>query len=169
QQDPSALTNTLNQLRTFNEPRYLHQTTRRSKQEPMLDMVDDLPIAMESWLAAAGADINLGNATQDNTAHGNIAQAGPWPEQAWRIHFHVPIYVDTFGQLRATQADITQAVVFLEAHQEDRIEGAPWFTGDYEVETYAWGVLPAELQASSLAEGIARELQYLQGVLNQLP
>ena len=31
----------------------------------------------------------------------------------------------------------------------------------YEVETYAWGVLPAELKTSTLDEGIAQEIAWL--------
>jgi hypothetical protein len=38
----------------------------------------------------------------------------------------------------------------------------------YEVETYAWGVLPSELRRESLDEGIAQEIAWLQSQLDGL-
>ncbi len=161
-----ALQSTAQQLYEFSEPRYLHQTTRPAalptgqtpesstaasgltesgSPELAVDMVDDLPQALSAWLPA-----------QADAA---------WPAQPWRIHFHVPIFVERFGHLWATRGDIHRAVQFLSAQREQSIGGAPWFTGDYEVETYAWGVLPTELRGDNLASGIARELLYLQSVL----
>jgi len=87
------------------------------------------------------------------------------PDQPWRIHFHVPIYVDQFGELSTTRSDIADACRYLEAHRRDSVAGAEWFTGHYEVETYAWPVLPADLQVSSLSAGIAQELEYFETVL----
>ena len=140
---------TWQQLCQFSEPRYLHQTTRADSAtdaaEQAVDMVDDLPLALRDWLSSP--------------------PAGPWPRQPWRIHFHVPIFVERFGNLIATRDDIHRAVNILEAKRAETVEGRPWFTGDYEVETYAWGVLPTELRVDNLADGIARELSYLQSVL----
>lgn len=64
-----------------------------------------------------------------------------------RVHFHVPIYLEHFGHLRTTQGEILRCLSSL----------AP-DVRHFEVETYAWGVLPAELQRAGLAEGIADEL-----------
>lgn len=136
------------QLEQLHEPRYLHQTTRRSEHVAHrpgdVEMVDDLAIALSQW---------------------RKSPADSYPTQAWRIHFHVPIFVDKFGALVASRADIHAALGVLEANRTRTIDGAPWFTGDYEVETYAWGVLPAELRVDNLADGIARELSYLHDVL----
>ena len=146
---------TQHQLVNFSEPRYLHQTTRpRSSSSQTLetialntiDMVDDLPQALSNWLSQTSSEQR-------------------WPLQPWRIHFHVPIFVEKFGNLLATRQDIHQAIQILEAGRTQTIDGVPWFTGDYEVETYAWGVLPPELRVDNLADGIARELMYLQSVL----
>jgi hypothetical protein len=38
---------------------------------------------------------------------------------------------------------------------------------DWEVETYAWGVLPAALRPDSLAAGIARELQWFDQLVKE--
>lgn len=149
---------TLNQLLSFSEPRYLHQTTRVGASRGRSELVDDLPIALRQWLPEA--TMRSGTAV-----HPAITQ---WPEEAWRIHFHVPIYVERFGGLKATREDITEAASYVHARRDVQVAERAWFTGDYEVETYAWGVLPPELQTADLAHGIARELQYFQGVLERL-
>ncbi len=142
---------TWQQLVNFSEPRYLHQTTRphgnAQQADHSLEMVDDLPDALNSWLTSPAS------------------QQTVWPDQPWRIHFHVPIFVEQFGNLQATRQDIHQAIKILESKRSQTIDGNSWFTGDYEVETYAWGVLPPELRVDNLAEGIASELTYLQSVL----
>ena len=37
----------------------------------------------------------------------------------------------------------------------------------FEVETYAWGVLPESLQVDQLSEGIAREMKWFAELLEQ--
>ena len=81
-----------------------------------------------------------------------IARHEANPQGEWRVHFHVPVYVESFGQLNATQSDIRD---FLQAVQgDDELH-------HYEVETYAWNVLPADLQRDELADGIADELKWV--------
>lgn len=147
--DAVLLVQTYDQLRTFNEPRYLHQTTRLAPQTGAVELLDDLPAALQNWI--------------DNS---NGSKRPPsWPSAPWRIHFHVPIYTQRFGMLNATSDDIPAAIAALDASRDLLVENRPWFTGDYEVETYAWSVLPPELQSSDLAHGIARELQHFSKVL----
>ena len=72
-------------------------------------------------------------------------------EQAeWRTHFHVPIYLKRFGRLETTQSEID---LFLGALGKDEVL-------HFEVETYAWSVLPDDLKEESLAAGIAREMAW---------
>jgi hypothetical protein len=113
------------QLAAFSEERYLHQTMIRRGAGQSPVFYEDLPLAL----------------------------AQP-PEGEWRVHFHVPIFVERFGQLEATQSDILEALEVLLADGKSR---------HYEVETYAWGVLPAELRQVGLAEGIAMEMEWLEG------
>lgn len=134
----------LEQLRTFNEPKYLHQTSRCDPAGRLSELSEDLSHALSNWLPDAD-----------------------FPSQPWRIHFHVPIFVDAFEQLSTTQADIATATRCLEQHRHEQIEGVPWFTGHYEVETYAWTVLPDSLSSENLAEGIAHEMKYFAGILEQ--
>jgi hypothetical protein len=69
----------------------------------------------------------------------------------WRVHFHVPIFLEQFGQLRATRGDIRECLTAARRYSDCR---------HFEVETYAWGVLPPELREPDLAAGIAKELEW---------
>ncbi len=111
----------LEQLVAFGEDRYLHQTSVRTSDAA--HFFQDLPEAIEQ--------------SRRNGVSGE-----------WRVHFHVPVYLKSFGFLKTSQADIL-----------DCIANFPENT-HYEIETYAWNVLPSHLQCESLAEGIAKELQW---------
>ena len=68
-----------------------------------------------------------------------------------RAHFHVPIFLDTFGVLRSTQKDIIRVL--------DYLKRKPVST-HLEVETYTWDVLPAHLK-EPMADSISRELEWV--------
>jgi hypothetical protein len=118
----------IEQLRGFAEHRYLHQTCVSSGGE--VRFYEDLSMALE----AEGDPRKL---------------AGEW-----RVHFHVPVYLDRFGLLETSQRDILACI--------ETVRDLPEIT-HFEVETYAWGVLPDELKAPDLATGIARELAWFAG------
>jgi hypothetical protein len=61
--------------------------------------------------------------------------------------------------LRSTQGEILECVKRLMAAD------APQFSGHFEVETYAWSVLPPSIRKVSLAQGIARELAWFEAKL----
>lgn len=128
--DPDVRHGTFEQLGTFNEPRYLHQTVvRRGSQETFYE---DLPQALQ----AEGADLS----------------------GEWRTHFHVPVYLDAFGHLRGSQQQISQCLANFA-----RLTNCKHL----EVETYAWGVLPADLQEPTLAAGIAKEMAWLDAEMSR--
>ena len=54
--------------------------------------------------------------------------------------------------LQATQQAILECLAFARTHDT---------TASFEVETYAWGVLPEELQQPDLATGIAEEMSWM--------
>lgn len=100
---------------------------------------------------------------------GSVTEFGDLPEalaggrrdgSEWRVHFHVPIYLVRFGQLSATQSAVRECLAALVRH---RIQT------DFEVETYAWTVLPESYQVPELAEGIARELQWFEAARAEFP
>jgi sugar phosphate isomerase/epimerase len=98
-----------------------------------------------------------------------VAQRNPsrsWPDlpealaagnggDEWRVHFHVPIFLERYGGLESTQ-DHLRAVI-------ERVKGV---TDQLEIETYTWDVLPEDLKASSV-ESIAREYEWVLGVLGR--
>jgi len=144
QGDAARQANLADQMRAFNEPKFLHQTTQRRPTGGLAWIVDDLPLAISQRL-----------------------DQQPYPVEPWRIHFHVPIYVDQFGELRTTQADIAEVTRYMQQQQAAQAAGDAWFTGHFEVETYAWTVLPSRLAEENLAAGIARELEYFRNLLCQ--
>lgn len=124
QKDASANEKLLEQLKVFNESTYLHQVVEKS-QDAQIRQYPDLPQAIER--------VNI--------------QEG----QEWRIHFHVPIFLKTYGDLASTQNDILE--VFALQKQ--------WhYSNHLEVETYTWEVLPTDMQLDLLAS-IERELRWV--------
>lgn len=78
-------------------------------------------------------------------------------DEPWRVHFHVPIDREGFGRLRTTRQAVVELAGMI-AQLDCRL---------FEVETYAWSVLPLELQTPTLADGIARELAWFISVTHE--
>ena len=72
------------------------------------------------------------------------------PRGVWRVHFHVPIFANQLAMLNTTQSEIHECL-----KQLDPLDGQPLH---FEIETYAWSVMPIPWRPKSLAEGIAKEL-----------
>lgn len=70
----------------------------------------------------------------------------------WRIHCHVPIFLQQVAALGSTH-DSLRAI--LQALRSEAL------STHLEVETYTWDVLPAHLKESSKALAIARELAFI--------
>ena len=73
----------------------------------------------------------------------------------WRVHFHVPLFLETYGLLGSTQKEIRETL---------EIQKASPFTNHLEIETYTWGVLPATYQVP-MAESISREIKTITDLL----
>ena len=69
----------------------------------------------------------------------------------WRVHFHVPIFLDTLGKYSSTQFFITE---FLALHRDSPV------TEQMEVETYTWNVLPDHCKTDDIDDAIIRELNW---------
>ncbi len=78
------------------------------------------------------------------------------PDGFWRTHFHVPVHLESIGLLGTTAREIPFALTAA-SHIDP-----PCF----EVETYAWGVLPPHLRESDLAAGIAKEIEWTRAALS---
>ncbi len=124
-------TGAVEQLEAFCEDRYLHQTVVRTNPgDEGLVFFEDLPEAIEAYRAG-------------------VLRAGEW-----RVHFHLPVFIERCGLLRTTAEQIAGCIEAIRP-----VDGIRHF----EVETYAWGVLPASLRGEGLARGIAGELRWLAG------
>jgi sugar phosphate isomerase/epimerase len=113
-------------LAPYLDPVYLHQVVER--RAGVLTRYLDLPDA----LAALARD------------------PGGAPRE-WRIHFHVPIFLERLQRMDSTQAFLRE---LLALHREQPI------SEHLEVETYTWDVLPAEARTLSMSDAIARELRF---------
>ncbi|TGL55299.1 xylose isomerase [Leptospira kemamanensis] len=114
-------------LKPFDEKKYLHQVVSCTK-EGETKSYRDLGDAL-----AAGASFG----------------------EEWRIHFHVPIFLETYGKFFSTQEELKMV---LSEHKKNRI------TQILEIETYTWNVLPESLQMP-IGKSILRELLWLKTFL----
>jgi hypothetical protein len=118
------------QLNAFEESTYLHQVIERRKDETFYHY-RDLPEALEQ--------INETKAAE------------------WRIHYHVPVFVDGFDGLRSTQDDIIQSWKLLKKMEDCH---------HFELETYTWEVLPKRMK-KNLIDSIEREYRWAMTLMNE--
>ena len=118
------------QLSAFAEPVYLHQVVQKSNGS--LRRFVDLPQALAEAERAAGAE--------------------------WRVHFHVPVFLEKMEHFGTTQSFLSEIL---------RLHRAAPISAHLEVETYTWDVLPATYRNVELAAAIARELNWVKTQLGQ--
>lgn len=112
-------------LKSFAEPRYLHQTSVRGQESTAF--YEDLPAAL-----AANLDPR---------------------DTEWRVHFHVPVNLSRVSRLATTQAEIRECLGSF---------GGQCPPKHFEIETYAWPVLPEPQRPRDLADGIAAEMNWFE-------
>ncbi len=123
---PNIDRDSLAALRPFDDDVYLHQVVERSASG--FTRYVDLPQAFEGAADGAG-------------------------EREWRVHFHVPVFLDDLGAFSSTQPFIRE---MLALHRRQPI--APHL----EVETYTWDVLPERFRGEPVEAAIVRELRWVQ-------
>lgn len=80
----------------------------------------------------------------------------PGPRE-WRTHFHVPVFLDDLGgAFGTTRFAIEQA---LKMHREKPL------SGQLEIETYTWDVLPEHLKTGDIVEYVCREIEWVRSQL----
>lgn len=112
-------------LSRFDEPTYLHQVTE--KVGDVVKTYNDLPIVLD--------------------------ERKDFSE--FRAHFHVPIFLERFGELCSTQDHILKVMEYLKTNKVSE---------HLEIETYTWDVLPKELKRD-LSDSIIREINWLKEVM----
>ena len=83
-------------------------------------------------------------------------RADPGGSREWRVHFHVPVFLDELGPFRSTRFAIADQLAY---HREHDV------SHQLEIETYTWDVLPAELKHGDIVEYVTRELEWVRGQL----
>ena len=116
-------------LEALAESTYLHQVVIRGS-DGRLIRYPDLPAALET--------------PADDAAE-------------WRIHFHVPVFVDQFGPLSSTRSELEDCL---------RLVRSQHITSHLEIETYTWEVLPEELKLR-LSTSILREYEWTLSALGE--
>ena len=112
----------------YDEPTYLHQVIAR-KTDGSFEKFRDLKPTLEAF------------------------EMGKYAE--WRVHFHVPLFLEKYNLLSSTQSEIIKTL---------NIQKERPFTNHLEIETYTWGVLPTEFQVP-LNESIVREIKWVIGCM----
>jgi hypothetical protein len=76
----------------------------------------------------------------------------PRENAEWRVHFHVPIFMQQLGVFESTQDDLLPLLKELASAPD---------CPHLEVETYTWDVLPPEFRDVPVNEAVARELRFV--------
>lgn len=74
----------------------------------------------------------------------------------WRVHCHVPIFMDSLPELDTTQSFLRDVLAL---HYSSPL------TTHLEIETYTFDVLPEELRAMDVATAISREIAWAKNLL----
>ena len=80
------------------------------------------------------------------------ATATPQYELEWRIHFHIPLHAKPTA-LFDTTADHLLGVL-------DEVKRAPSLCAHFEMETYTWEVMPAELKKRNVVDQLVGEYEW---------
>jgi hypothetical protein len=118
----------IDELKKYREPVYLHQV-KALRKNGTYEEFKDLDEAFESYQ--------------------------PETYDEWRVHFHVPLFLENYGLLGSTQKEIRETLAIQKENP---------FTNHMEIETYTWGVLPTAYQVP-IADSISREIKTIQELL----
>lgn len=126
---PEVTSDLATTLAPFDEPVYLHQVIERRGEELVRYL--DVPEALDRLDQSIGHE--------------------------WRVHFHVPIFLDNLQHFSTTQ-DFLKDILAL--HRESAI------SNHLEVETYTWDVLPERYRGVEVSMAIAREINWVRQELS---
>ena len=122
---PAVGSGTIDLLKPFDDRVYLHQVVERDAN------------GLTRYLDLADAFAALPNGRG---------------EREWRVHCHVPVFLDDLGSFASTQSFVAE---MLALHREQPV------SQHLEAETYTWSVLPEKYRGNSVDRAIARELSWL--------
>ena len=126
---PEVTRDIVNALKAYDDPVYLHQTIEHKDGKSRQFI--DLPQAFAAF------------------------EQDPGPRE-WRIHFHVPVFLEDLGDFKTTRPAIEEA---LRVHKADPV------SDQVEIETYTWDVLPDHLKTGDITDYVVNELEWVKGEL----
>ncbi len=109
-----------------------------------------LPFAESSYLHQTIEKKSSGEFLHYQDLHQALENIFTTDANEWRIHYHIPVFMQSYGTINSTQEDI------LALFYKQRMNK---FTNHFEVETYTWEVLPPT-ERLPLEESISRELEW---------
>jgi sugar phosphate isomerase/epimerase len=127
---PRVTSETVAALQSLAEPVYLHQLVERNR-------------------ATLRRYVDIGDGCRAASWRGGDCE--------WRVHFHVPVFLEQLEAFSSTQPFVREMLAL--HRQQPR-------TPHLEVETYTWSVLPARVRDIPIEDAIARELLWVQGELS---
>ena len=131
-QIPENDSSALDALGAFADDVYLHQVVERRADGRLVRYLD-LPQALAASREVPGA-------------------------REWRVHFHVPVFRERYGQFEGTQEYVSELVGLVRERTDCR---------HFEVETYTWGVLPEEFTREGIVAAVVRELEWAGRVVSR--
>jgi hypothetical protein len=126
---PEVTKDIVNALKAYDDPVYLHQTIEHKDGKSRQFI--DLPEAFDAFERDPGS-------------------------REWRIHFHVPVFLEDLGDFKTTRPAIEEA---LRVHKADPV------SEQVEIETYTWDVLPDHLKTGDITDYVVHELDWVKGEL----
>jgi hypothetical protein len=128
---PEVTEEAVDALRRYAETIYLTQTLERRNGGPLTYYLN-----VEDAIAAWEAD-----------------RSGA---REWRVHIHVPVFLDDLGAFHSTRFAIAEALA---------VHRATPLSRHLEVETYTWDMLPEDIKTGDIVDYVSRELEWVRGQL----
>ncbi len=146
----------LRQLGRFDEPVYLHQVVEKCGDR--ITRYNDVHAATVAcrYRLESRSTLNpaLQMAIQGSHVPVSATRFDPIsePDIHWRVHYHVPVFVEQTEHFQTTQSSLAQVL---------QLQKQSGFCRHLEVETYTWDVLPEEHRQQPVSQAIARELSWV--------
>lgn len=126
---PNVTQKIVDTLKRYSKTIYLTQTVE--KKDGKLNRFLNLEDAFQAWESNPG-------------------------DREWRVHFHVPVFLDDLGEFGTTRFAIEEALKF---HKNKPL------SRQLEIETYTWDVLPDHLKTGDIVDYVCRELEWVRSTL----
>jgi len=159
---PDVNAASIKHLTRFDEPVYLHQVVEQRGKS--LTRYTDMKAAIrafnhrhKSGATKSPSVLMEMSGDLDATARQLFESVSepvprPEPDSTWRVHFHVPVFIDQTEHFSTTQTHLSQIL---------ELQKMTGFCRHLEVETYTWDVLPETYKTQSVSQAIAREVDWV--------